>query len=1454
MRRDGGAGAREVGGAGPDWWHVADALWLAISGAGAPPPRAPDAAASESPERPGPTAPRPPPEPPGAGAAPEAEPAQGAPDIGEFTPPRADAPASPPVAPTPVGRAPVAGRPASALRAPDPRGIVSERAAQRALRPFKRTVPSPVARELDEEATAERAADEGLWLPVSVPRRERWAELVLVVDRGGAMSVWRGEVARLVAAVERLGAFRDVRGIDIDGDRPLAPAGPAPLDAAGGTRTVLVVTDGIGAAWWDGTGKRALTRWARRAHVAVLHPLSPARWANTGLVPERIGVRVPGPGAPNAAWRPADGLPWPGGEPPVPLVALDAGWLGRWARMVAEPLPRTREILGLLPGMPMEPWDAEPEPSAVERVHRFRANASPSAFRLASRLAAAPLNRPVMEYVQRLHEPVARPGDLADILLGGLLRRVAATDPADETRIGYEFHPGVRELLLSAGLRDESLYTLRSVLDRLGRRWQPLHDIRDFLGEPSGSAHRLSAADELLPYVRVAEQVCRALSGSYLQGARTLGAHVAAQQALAPSGGRRDPRDPHPVDSSDEADTVPERKPPRTPPRSPPESAPEAVETPLSPAQDRPDEHPRGTHVSVTTSSSPRSSSPRSDEGTSVSPPSIWGNVPPRNPSFTGRGELLDALHRRLTAEGTAAVLPEALHGLGGVGKSQIALEYVHQRADDFDLVWWIAAERPEQIRQSLANLADRLSLPADTQSHIAVPRVLEALRTGRPYRNWLLVFDNAEDVEAVRRFFPAGGTGRILVTSRNARWAQAARTVEVDVFARTESVELLRRRGPGFSDGDADRVAAALGDLPLAIEQAAAWLSETGMPVDEYLQVFEDERADVGSRRHELLTAGVPVDYPEPVAAAWNMSLRRLAEHHPGALQLLQVCSFFAPEPISRRLFSGVRGISLPPELTRVLQDPIRLGQAIREINRYALMKINHRSNTIQMHRLVQAVLVGQMSPQQQADMRHGAHLLLAHGDPNEVLPATFPRYSELLSHARSSRAMECEDPWVRQMVANLVRYLYISADHEGCRVFASEVVTTWRRLLGEAHLETLAVSRRLGHALDALGHYPETRELNARTLRLLRESPEAGEDHEDTLAAIGSVANDARILGDFERALELNHSRWERATRLLGEEEPYTLGAANDYAHALRAVGDHATALRVSERARDTSAVVLGEDRLLTVLLATNVTVDVRELGDFMRARAMQEEVYAHAARTLPPNASIVITALTTLAVARRRAGDGTGALVLDREALERYRLRYSDPHLSIATTELHLAMDLRHTGDLSGAREVGEKSLRELREVLGERHPAALCAATDLTVTLRLLGEPEPAAELTRETLPVMREILGDNHPVTLVGAINEGSDHYALADFRQAHDLDAAALARCREHLGDDHPTTLACAINLSADLRALGEVRAADETHSAAVAGLRRVLGDGHPAVRSAVRGIRAECDVPTFAF
>ena len=173
------------------------------------------------------------------------------------------------------------------------------------------------------------------------------------------------------------------------------------------------------------------------------------------------------------------------------------------------------------------------------------------------------------------------------------------------------------------------------------------------------------------------------------------------------------------------------------------------------------------------------------------------------------------------------------------------------------------------------------------------IAAVLDALRRGEPYSRWLLIFDNADQPEEINDLIPRG-PGDVLITSRNHRWDAVINTVPMDVFLRAESTEFLRKRVPSLTATDADRLADELGDLPLALEQAGAMLSETGMPVDEYLRLLNEQVT-------RIMAEGKSTDYPNSMTAAWKLSVDALQERLPQALELLRCCAFFGPEPIPR-------------------------------------------------------------------------------------------------------------------------------------------------------------------------------------------------------------------------------------------------------------------------------------------------------------------------------------------------------------------------------------------------------------------------------------------------------------------------------------------------------------------------------------------------------------------------
>ncbi|MFF2776518.1 FxSxx-COOH system tetratricopeptide repeat protein [Streptomyces sp. NPDC058052] len=1341
----------------------------------------------------------------------------------------------------------------------------------RRLRPLKQVVPSPFDVELDEEATAEHAAEAGLWLPCTRPSDERRFDLVLVVDDHATMAIWEQTIAEFTAVLEQLGAFRDVRvrrmGVRTapGGDEAVlrgpaaeqGPAGsPAELLDRTGRRIVLVLTDALGPLWRAGAGAGALELWATAGPTAVVHLLSQRDWHRTALTPRRVRLGSPRSGAPNTElavsfppeeYDPFDPPPetW---TAPVPVLELDADWLGRWAALIAGEAGGWTDAAALLLGAPgpaepedPEPPDEPPAPTVQERLRRFRSHATPTAFRLATHLAAAVLDPRLVRDVRHRLVPDAQPVHVAELFLSGLVEQPPAGAPAGAVPgTPLEFVDGAREALLAGALRGETARVARSVSDFFGDRSEAARRLHGALLAPE-EVPDPPLTEESLPFVRVELAILRALSGPYLRRAHRISAALSGSSPGESVMPRTAPLVQHIRDTPVHSDT----------------DGPSMTDTTAS-------QHERENGVVQRTPVPPPSGAPTPASGTPIpasgtasipvparpprpSVPAVWGNVPPNNPNFVGREDLLTQIREQLLTGDTSAVLPHTLHGMGGVGKSQIAIEYVYRYAADYDVVWWIPSEQPTMILTALTELAQRMGLNVSDEANRAVPAVREALRRGEPYDRWLLVFDNAENVEAVRPYFPTGGTGKILITSRNQEWDRVARTLSVDVFTREESKALLRRRARDLSDSDADRLAEALGDLPLAIEQAAAWQAVTGMAVPDYLRLINEKIA-------ELMLELVPSpDYPMSVAAAWDVSLRQLEQRNPAALQLLQVCSFFAPEPISRSLFNNARTTTIAPELDEALRHPIKLGRAIREINIYALARIEHRHDTIQLHRLVQAVLVNRMSPQQQADMRHGAHLLLADANPGSPSTrALWPRYQELLPHVVVSRAVECESPWARRLIREMAEFLYAWGDHAGSAKMAREALEIWTEKFGAEDQLTLEMAKWLAFILRVLGEYQEAAAMMEHTADVYLRT--AGEEDEGTLDALIQLCSGLRLRAEMARGLEVNRQVYERSLRVFGEDDPAALRAAHSLGVGLRLMGLYQEARAYDTETARLRALALGEDHVETLNTLTGLAIDIRETGDYREAAAHLEDVYSRYLATFGEDNHVTLGCARVLSVCRRRAGDHEGALALSEMAWSKFANRYGADHPDAVACAANLVVDLRQDGQLRRSRELGEATLERYAAKLGASHPYTLSARVNLAITLRHLGDLEAAGEHVDAAWPGLRAALGDDHVLTMTAAIGAGSQRAAEGRHEEALELDRRTQEALTRVFGADHPTTLACATNVVLDLRALDRTTEATALHTETLDGFRHRLGEDHPATAASAAGRRADVDIAPVPF
>ncbi|HEX6242012.1 MAG TPA: FxSxx-COOH system tetratricopeptide repeat protein, partial [Polyangiales bacterium] len=383
-----------------------------------------------------------------------------------------------------------------------------------------------------------------------------------------------------------------------------------------------------------------------------------------------------------------------------------------------------------------------------------------------------------------------------------------------------------------------------------------------------------------------------------------------------------------------------------------------------------------------------------------------------RNRNFTGRAILLERLEEALRSSSKAAVLPQTLHGMGGVGKTQLVIEYIWRHLEEYDLVWWIPAEQTSSVLASLTQLAERLGLVITDDLAQNARTALDALANGG--LKWLLVYDNADEVATLDQLMPSSG-GHIVLTTRNLEWKTTGLAIEVDVFQRSESIELLQRRFQGDTNSqrlrtaDADQLAEKLGDLPLALEQAAAWCLATSMPVGEYVELLD-------SQIRELLSEGKPAHYPFTVAAFVTIAMQKLREtaKDSGATQLgvataqlFELMSFLGGEPIAISLLRSGKDAKVAEPLRTTLGSSYPLNRIARDLGRYGLAKID-AAQRIQVHRLVQLVLRESLPPKQAEQALRNAQNLLAAanpGDPDDAGEKSHPRQREMGPHLEPAR-----------------------------------------------------------------------------------------------------------------------------------------------------------------------------------------------------------------------------------------------------------------------------------------------------------------------------------------------------------------------------------------------------------------------------------------------------------------
>ncbi|MFJ5775790.1 FxSxx-COOH system tetratricopeptide repeat protein [Streptomyces sp. NPDC093094] len=828
----------------------------------------------------------------------------------------------------------------------------------------------------------------------------------------------------------------------------------------------------------------------------------------------------------------------------------------------------------------------------------------------------------------------------------------------------------------------------------------------------------------------------------------------------------------------------------------------------------------------------------------------VWGEVPRRNPRFTGRDELLTDLHQRLADASRGAAVCTLL-GMSGIGKTQLAAEYAHRFSTDYDVVWWVNSDDRNIQRDRLGELAVELGLRSGSEPGERIRAVREALRRGEPHANWLLIFDGWDDTDGINALLPQGA-GHVVITTRNRAWSEHSDVLEVPTFLRAESTGYLLRRAPHITTNEADEVAAEFGDVPLPLVQAASWLGESRMEVAEYLRMVRERR---------LSTVDEPASgdgFPQSSMTSWSILLNRLRRSQPQAIDVLGLCTSFAPGRIPLGLIRAYPHTDLPEELrwmatdlpawTRALDTLVNYSVLTREARGPVGVDMGPHQESVHMHRLVHDIVSKLTSEESRGVHRRAVRTLLAEADPGNPLDSrNWPRYAELLPHLEPSGALDSAQPRVQETVLNCLRYCFRSGEYNSGLDLAQRIRERWSRTMEPLAQPMLALTTQESNIMRASGRFREAHELDRAVLERLRAAPRRNELGELTVK--GAMANSLRHLGRYEEAHDLQREVHDGTGRLLGENETDTLIARHNLGVGLRLLGRYTEALELDLETLTRRESVLRARHISTLNSGSAVTHDLRLLGRYRDALARQEPVVRLHVQVLGAQHPQTLGARGQLIMCRRREGSHSSdsgpelASLVDQLAQVHGRGHYR--------TLLHVnnyGNYLREHGDLSHARDYIDEAEAGYRALLGPAHPVATGMLSNTGLVMQAAGERAEAMAMFEAALAGLTATLNADHPWVLGCALNAASGRNFNGRIGDAAELSRETLRRARRVLGDEHPLTLSCQIALAADLRAAREQEEAAKLEEDGLLILTRTLGAQHPHTISARQRTRPYWD------
>ena len=774
-------------------------------------------------------------------------------------------------------------------------------------------------------------------------------------------------------------------------------------------------------------------------------------------------------------------------------------------------------------------------------------------------------------------------------------------------------------------------------------------------------------------------------------------------------------------------------------------------------------------------------SRPMSDTPNTAPPDPVWHVPPARNPFFTGRKELLLHLYEMLHREHSMFLTQSlAISGLGGIGKTQIALEYAYQYRTHYSYVFWLSAATSETLLAGFVTIAHLLQLPEkDARDH---NRVLTAVKHWfATHQQWLLILDNADDVRVLHDMIPTEQTGHLLITSRAQALGSLAQRINVETMGMVEATWFLLRRAKRLATDEflnhisheelavAETIAIEMDFLPLALDQAGAYIEEVGCNLSAYLELYRVHRRKILNRRGH-----VPTDHPEPVTTTWSLNFQQVKQANPAAADLLRLCAFLEPDAIPEELLTE-GSTCLGPVLQPVVADAFALNEAIEELRKFSLIYRNPETRLLRIHRLVQAVLKDAMQMEEQRCWAERAVCATSMVFPETVHARTWSRCQRYLSQAQACTLLAQEYTFTFVETASLfyriASYLYDHALYEQAEPLFRQSLHIWEQTSGTDYLDVARPLLGLAMLYSQQNKYDEAEPLYQRALSIRKQS--LGPKHPDVAQLLGRFAEFYGVQEKYQEA----ESLYQQAI------------------HIWRQVPE--------QNHPDTASTFDG----LGIIFAKQEKLEEAE-PLFQQALHIREQ-------TLGPDHPDIAASLNNMAVFYQTQEKYEQAELLAQRAVQIWEQALGPEHLYLAYPFVALAEICNIQRRYQEAELFYQRAIHIREKALGPEHPDVAYDLNELANMYPQQGKYEGAEQLFQQAIRIYEQALGPDHLDVAKVCYDFAVCQEARGERREAAVLYQRALAIREQTLGADHADTVDARTKYLALLQTMDQGEAAD---------------------------------------